>query len=172
MIEKSTMQRVLEAFFEYPSKEFHLRELSRMLRLSMPTIIAATDAISKLGLVAKTKGKVVTKVTANRESADFTRRKRLYNLEKIYSSGLVEYLSKAYNYPKCIILFGSFSRGEDTESSDIDMAVVTGKRLSPDLKNYEAFLGRSVSIHEVEMAKISPEFKASLANGIVVEGSW
>ena len=51
MIEKSTVQKVLEVFFEYPSREFYLRELSRLLKLSMPTIISTTDTLSREKLI-------------------------------------------------------------------------------------------------------------------------
>ena len=172
MIEKSTIQKVLEIFFDNPSKEFHLRELSRLLKLSMPTIISTTDVLSNEKLITKAKGKVITKVSANRENVDFARHKRLYNLEKIYASGIIDYLSNIYNHPKNIILFGSFSRGDDVESSDIDIAISTNKKLSMNLANYEKILKRDVNIHEINLDKVSNEFKANLANGIVLEGTW
>ena len=172
MIEKSTIQKVLAIFFENPSREFHLRELSRLLKLSMPTIISATDKLAKENLITKEKGKVVTKVTANRDNIDFTRLKRMHNLELIYQSSIIDHISESYNNPKAIILFGSFSRGEDIEKSDIDVAVMTNKRLSLDLLKYEKILKKPISIHEVNLDKISKEFKANLLNGIVLEGSW
>lgn len=172
MIEKTTTERVFEAFLRNPSAEFHLRELSRLLKLSMPTIISATDALAKDGSIIKTKGKVLTTVAANRESPRFVQLKRVYNLDQLYVSGLLKHLSDAYNHPKLIILFGSFSRGEDAENSDIDIAVITNKRLNQDLSKYEKFLKRGVSIHELDLDKASDEFKANLAKGIVLEGSW
>lgn len=172
MIEKSTTHKILEIFFENPSREFHLRELSRLLKLSMPTIISATNILSKEKLIVKIKGKVLTKLIANRENIDFARYKRLYNLEKIYTSSIIDSLSNVYNHPKTIILFGSFSRGDDVEGSDIDIAVITKKKLSLDLSKYERILKRDINVHEVDLDKVSEEFKASLANGIVLEGSW
>lgn len=172
MIGKSTIQKVLEIFFENPSKEFHLRKLSRLLKLSMPTIISTTNVLSKEKLITKIKGKVLTKVAANRENIDFVRYKRLYNLEKIYTSGIINYLSNVYNHPKNIILFGSFSRGDDVEGSDIDIAIITKKKLSLNLLKYEKILEKGINIHEIDLDGVSKEFKANLANGIVLEGSW
>ncbi|MDP3766097.1 MAG: nucleotidyltransferase domain-containing protein [Nanoarchaeota archaeon] len=172
MIEKSTIQKVLAIFFENPSREFHLRELSRILKLSMPTIISSTDKLAKEKLIIKEKGKVVTKVMANRDNIDFARCKRLHNLELIYDSSLINHISEAHNQPKAIILFGSFSRGEDIEKSDIDIAVITNKRLNLDLSKYEKILKKTINLHEVSLDKISEEFKANLLNGIVLEGSW
>ena len=172
MIEKSTTQKALAMFFDYPSREFHLRELSRVLKLSMPTIIAATDKLAKEGLVIKAKDKILTKTKANRENSWFIRQKRVYNLERIYASGVLDYISKAYNCPKAIILFGSFSRGEDIENSDIDIAVFSNKRLNLEVKAHEKLLKRNISIHEINIEKISQEFRSNLANGVLMEGSW
>jgi len=172
MIEKSTIEKILEIFFENPSREFHLRELSRLLKFSMPTIISTTDILAKEKLIIKIRSKVLTKVKANRENINFIRLKRLHNLEKIYASGIVDYLSNAYNYPKLIILFGSFSRGDDTGTSDIDIVIITNKRLSLDFKKYAEILKKNINIHETDLSKISDEFKANLKNGIVLEGSW
>ena len=172
MIEKSTIITILNAFFMQPSAKFHLRELSRLLGLSMPTIISATNILSKEKLIVKTKGKVVTEVYANRENASFLQHKRVNNLERVYNSGLLEYLSVMYNHPKLIILFGSYSSGEDIEQSDVDIAIVTVKRLHINLSAYEKKLGKKISIHELEIGQVSNEFKANLANGIVLEGSW
>ena len=172
MIEKSTIQKVLTIFFENPSREFYLREISRLLNLSMPTIILATDNLAKEKLIIKEKGKVITKVMANRDNIDFTRLKRLNNLELIYNSSIINHLSESYSQPKAIILFGSFSRGEDVEKSDIDIAVITSKKLNLDLPKYENKLKKPINLHEINLDKISKEFKANLLNGIVLEGSW
>lgn len=172
MIQKSTIQKVLAIFFDYPVREFYLRELSRELKLAMHTVISTTDILAKERLIIKTKGKALTKVVANRENPDFIRHKRIYNLEKIYDSNLIDHLISSYNSPKMIILFGSYSKGEDTEKSDIDIAIAASKKMSLDLKKYEKELKRGISIHEVDLSKISSEFKANLQNGIVLEGSW
>ena len=172
MIEKSNIQNVLKIFFENPSREFHLRKLSRLLNLSMPTIISATNKLAKERLIIINKGNVLTNISANRDNINFTRYKRLYNLESIYKSGIVDCLSSVYNHPKNIILFGSFSRGDDVEKSDIDIAVITNKKLSLDISKYEKILKKNITVHEIDVNKVSSEFKANLNNGIVLEGSW
>lgn len=172
MIKKTTTERVAELFFAYPSRRFHLRELARMTKLSLPSIIMATDKLAKERIITKTKGMVLTTVAANRESTSFVWRKRLYNLESIYTSGIVDYIAKKYNHPQAIILFGSFSRGEDIEKSDVDIAVLGRNEQPPALGKFEKVFKRHLSIHHISLEKISVEFKANLANGIVLEGSW
>lgn len=172
MIEKSTIQRVLELFFENPSRQFHLRELARRLKLSLPTIIAATDALSREKLITKAKGPVLTLTAANRENPRFIRLKRVHNLRQLYESGLVDALSSFFTHPQAIILFGSYSRGEDIEKSDIDIAVFTAKSVGMDTSPYGRALKRSISVHALSQNKMSEEFRKNLLNGIVVEGSW
>ena len=172
MIEKSTREKVSEFFFKNPSKESHLRELSRLLKLSMPTIISVTDNLAKENIIIKIKSGFITKVHANRESVRFIRKKRIYNMAMIFESGIVEHLLKIYNHPKAIILFGSFSRGDDIEKSDVDIAVITKKKVSLNTTEYEKFLGRSISIHEIDLNEVSKEFRVNLVNGIILEGSW
>ncbi|MBI2135854.1 nucleotidyltransferase domain-containing protein [Candidatus Woesearchaeota archaeon] len=76
-------------------------------------------------------------------------------------------------FPGCaVILFGSYSRGEDIEGSDIDIAILTNKKLELNLERYNKKLERHINIHEILVEKISAEFKANLWNGIVLEGSW
>ena len=146
MIEKSTIEKVLTVFFENPSKEdFYLRELSRITKLSMPTIVSTTDKLAKEHLIIKFKGMVMTKVIAYRENEKFTRYKLLHNLEKIYESGIIEFLSKEYHHPKAIILFGSFSRGEDIENSDIDIAILIKRKLNLNLSKYERILKKTIN---------------------------
>ncbi|MBI4452943.1 nucleotidyltransferase domain-containing protein [Candidatus Woesearchaeota archaeon] len=172
MIEKSTREKVSEFFFRNPSKETHLRGLSRLLKLSMPTIISVTDDLAKENFIIKIKSGFITQVQANRESIKFIRKKRIYNLAIVFESGIVEHLVKIYNHPQSIILFGSFSRGDDIEKSDVDIAVITKKKVDFDARQYEKSLGRNISIHEIDLNDVSKEFRLNLANGIVLEGSW
>lgn len=164
MIEKSTIERVEEHFFTYPTTVIHLRELSRQLKLSMPTILAAIKKLEKEQLISIDRSGPLTLVRANHTS-QFIRRKRVYNLQTLYESGIVDELLKSY--PQAIVCFGSYSRGEDTERSDIDIAVI-GSPANISGK-YEAKLKRRISIHNPR--NMSEEFKSNLANGIVLEGA-
>jgi len=137
----------------------------------MPTILSSTNLLSKEGLVIKEKGKVVTSIKANVENINFTRLKRIYNIERLYSSGLPDFLSKELNIPKAIICFGSYSRGEDTEKSDIDIAIIGVKEKKVSLDKFEKILKRSISLHFIDLKKTSEEFKSNLYNGIVLDGA-
>ncbi|MFH1591561.1 MAG: nucleotidyltransferase domain-containing protein [archaeon] len=172
MIERSIKRKVVQTFFDEPTREFHLRELSRLLNISLPTAISTTDYLSKKEIIIKKKGKVTTLLKANREAEEFGRAKMVANLENIFESGVVDFLIQKYNHPKCIILFGSYARGEDIERSDIDIAILTDKPKETDLIKYQKVLKREISIHIVDVTTVSEEFRLNLMNGIVLEGSW
>lgn len=171
MVEKNNTQRLLGFFFTFPLREIHLRELSREMKLSMPAIIAAVNKLKKERLVIVTKGKALTDVKANVEDENFIRLKRVDNLERMYTSGLVKFLSKAFDNPSAIICFGSYSRGEDTEISDIDIAIVGRKKNEADANTFEKLLKRKISLHNIVAEKVSNEFRSNLCNGIVLEGA-
>ncbi len=171
MIEKSTIRLVLKEFFVYPTLQIHLRELSRRIDLSLPTILTATKSLLQEKLLIKKENKVLTILQADRANIRFIRKKRVFNLETLYESGIVDYLSKEYNFAT-LILFGSFSKGEDIENSDIDLAIITENEKNLNLEKYEKYLKRKISIHEINIKQVSKEFKISLQNGIVLEGYW
>lgn len=170
MIEKNTIQKVLGMFFENPTTKFHLRELSRNLKISMPTIISTTDKLSKDKLVEKQKTKFLTTVKANAENTQFIRQKRVFNLEQIYNSGIVDELIKTHNHPQAIILFGSYSRGEDTEHSDIDIAVITNRKTNQDTTQYEKKLKRKIQVLQLAKDKIPEELFNNIMNGTILDG--
>ncbi len=169
MLPETSVQTIFNHFCDYPTEEVHLRELSRRVRLTMPAIVRGVKILEKEGLVTVRRTKAWTMVKANREEK-FRRLKRVHNLERVYASGLVDEIKQAYRWPHAIILFGSYSRGEDTEQSDIDIAIIAGTP-GTITKKYKEALRREVSLHHITMSRASPEFQTELANGVVLEGA-
>ena len=170
MIDKNSIFIVLGAFFDSPTKEFHARELSRKTDLSIFAVLEAIKKLSKEKLVTFYK-KGNMKIVKASQSTAFTRAKRVRNLEKIYESGVVDYLSHVYDKPETIILFGSYSRGDDIENSDIDIAIITREHKEANMGKFEKILSRNISLHEIDLKKTSKEFHNNLTNGIALEGA-
>jgi predicted nucleotidyltransferase len=163
-------QDILRYLYINSSKVFNARALALALNVSQPAISKALPKLKKEDLITVTKGKRFS-IALNRENPLVIRLKRVDNLKQLYEISFVKHLISVYNHPKAIILFGSFSKGEDIEKSDIDIAIITSKKISLDLEDYEKKLKRAINIHEVDLNKVSKEFKNSLYNGIVLEGS-
>ena len=66
MIIKDNILRVMDIFFKYPEKKFHLRELERLTHLSMPGVRKIVGKLKKNGLLNSKKEKVVKNFYASR----------------------------------------------------------------------------------------------------------
>lgn len=163
----NSSEKVLELFFTYPTRRFHTREIARLTKVSPPVVSSAVRKLEKAGFLSSRKTRAMNEVTANTESREFVLEKRLFNIRSLFRSGLMAELEKAD--PEAIVVFGSYSRGEDTEKSDIDIAVIGGSGTGS-LSRFEDRLKRNISVHKVAVKKVSGEFLNSLANGIVLEG--
>src|SRR3989344_3349665 len=110
----------LQLFFDDPEAYVHIREIALQTRLHPNTVLRAVQMLVKELLLLTRKTKAVLEVRGNRDNPLFTQLKRLSNFRRIMLSGIVEFLNDAYGAPEAILLFGSYSRGEDTKKSDID----------------------------------------------------
>lgn len=161
-----TKEKVMELLFNFPNKKFHIRELSRILKISAPSVSKAIKQLEKENLIISEK-RFLVEIKANLNQ-DFRNLKRVYNLKTIYNSGLFNYLTEKFQIDT-IILFGSYSRGEDVEKSDIDIAII-GKEKKLDLENYEKKLNKKINLEFLDLGKITKELKDSIINGIVLNG--
>lgn len=162
-------EKVLELFFKFPLRRFHIREISRILGFSPPAISKAVKQLEKGGFVNHTdKKKIVYEVQANSSSTKFRNLKRVHNLKCIYCSGLYDYLVENFSLSP-IVLFGSYSKGDDTEKSDIDI-FIDSKEKKLRLEDYEKNLGRRINLEFADFTKISKELRDSIINGIVLFG--
>lgn len=169
MITKDNNLKVLEIFFKNPNKSFHIRELSRLTGLSPTGIIKIIKKLKNENLLVSKREKVTEEIRPTFNDK-FYLIKRIYNIYSLYESGLIDYLKKFYEEPKAIILFGSYSKGLDTEKSDIDICVITSKKDLPNLTSFEKKLSRKINIITSNTSGMKKEFKSSLANGMVLEG--
>jgi predicted nucleotidyltransferase len=168
MIQKYTTYRVLKLFFDSPTKGFQLREICRLAKLGMPSVKLHIARLEKHGMVKKEKGSIYANYKASRNEG-FRLYKRNDMLARLSESGLIERLVEQFS-PDAIVLFGSASRGEDIESSDVDILIVA-KGKSMDLKKYEADIKRKISlVFEPDIKDVPKELRNNIINGIVLHG--
>ena len=170
MITKDNNLKVMELFFKYPYRTFHIREIARLTKLSSTGIIKIIKRLKKEKLLILYKTKLIDEIKPDFEG-NFLFIKRIYNIYSLKESNLIDHLKKYYELPKAIVLFGSYSNGTDSEQSDIDLALIGSlKNSTPDLSRFESILARKINLHIIDLSKTTKEFKNSLANGIVLEG--
>ncbi len=168
-------QKVLTIFFNSPLHSFSAREIARLTKVSHPTILTALQKLKKINIVKKEIIKNKSKVgqshgwKANQENSTFKEYKKIHNLKSIYLSNIIKKIAEETS-PNVIVLFGSFSRGEDIEESDIDL-FVQSKEKDINLKAYEHKLGRKINITFASDPKdINKELLQNIINGIVLYG--
>lgn len=169
MLQKYSRYRILQEFFDFPSKNFQMRELSRRTKISQPSVINHLRALVKEKLVVKEKKGIYPTFRANRDDILFRVYKKWNLILRIYQSNLLNHIHDSC-LPDVIILFGSASKGEDIEESDIDLFIqAPEKRL--DLTKYEKLLNRKIALFfEENFSKLSDELKNNVLNGIVLKG--
>jgi predicted nucleotidyltransferase len=136
---------IKEYFFNNPSEKLRVRQIERKLKLPLPSVIRYVSELTKEGILKINNIGEVRFFCANRSSLVFLMQKKLFNLKSIYESGLIEYLQEEYSNPP-IILFGSYSKGEDIESSDIDLYIETPSKKGLDLGKFEKKLNKKIQV--------------------------
>jgi predicted nucleotidyltransferase len=149
------------------------RALAAKVGVTPAAISRALPALGRDGLVViKNYGAMNLKeIEINRENHHAIRLKVVENLRALYLSGFVDCVAETY--AGCgIVLFGSFARGEDIVSSDIDIAVIGAREKRVDFTHFEKRLDRPLRIMCISsLGKLSKEFKESIINGIPLEGT-
>ncbi|MBS3124573.1 nucleotidyltransferase domain-containing protein [Candidatus Woesearchaeota archaeon] len=165
----SAKEKIISKIFEDPSKKYYVRELAREAKVNPNSVINAVKHLEKENIVKRKTRRHIVEIFADLDDPAFLRKKRIFNLMQIYDSGIADYLTKYYN-PKSIILFGSYSRGEDIKKSDIDIAVITDNEEIINLEVFEKKLSRKIHLLLLQYKKINDELYASLINGISIYG--
>lgn len=154
-------------FYDNPSAEIHIRELSRITKISAPHISKLAEENKDIIQIRKVGNLKLLKSKTNKK---FRRNKQLNNLKELYESGLIEFLEDFYHQPEYIVLIGSYSTGYNHEKSDIDIVIRTVRKEYPDIDKYEDILGKEIQLITVK-SKISEDFKGIINNGILLSGS-
>ncbi|TAL57589.1 MAG: MarR family transcriptional regulator, partial [Nanoarchaeota archaeon] len=165
-------QDVLRFLFMNPERAFTGRAIALRLKASMPGIKKTLPQLVKAGLIKVEKDKESKRLSIklNREEKIALSLKRADNLKQIYESRLVDYLEE--NLPgTTIILFGSYSRGEDYSNSDIDIAVIGRKEKPLELADFEKKLERKITVNfYINPRDIHKNLKENIYRGITLVG--
>lgn len=164
-----TDDKVLEAIFYRPEIWRSLRDIARQAKVAPNSVRKVVAKQKKKEILESRKDSNRVLVRAAVDKRSYIDKKRVYNLEKIYDLGIADFLDKRYS-PQAVVLFGSYSRGEDISRSDIDIAVITKNKKRADLSRFEAKLQRKISLSLFTQKEISEEFFSNLVNGIVLRG--
>jgi len=121
--------KILSLFTKSYEKEYYIREVEKLLKVSSRTALLTLAKLEKKGILeSKTKGKIkaytIKKAVISREFLLMAEQyKRIGFLEKNHL--VKEVLEKADKYMQgIVIVFGSYAKGIQKEDSDLDLFIV------------------------------------------------
>ena len=163
-------QEILRILFIKAGKSFNQRQLANFLEVSAPAVMKALPNLKKF---VKTEQDSETKrwaIQLNRDKKEIIQLKRVDNLRQIYESGLNNFLEETFP-GATIVLFGSYSRGEDIFNSDLDIAVIGRKEKKVNLENYQKLLEKNITLNFYPSLKeVHQHLKENICNGILLSG--
>lgn len=158
----------LKPFFEDCYRRINVREYSRLTKISPPTASKMLLEFSKEGLLLIEKDRNYIFYYANKSSKTFLELSRMYWRFRLKE--LISFLNQNLTNPS-IILFGSLSKAEVKEDSDIDLCII-GHKKELNLKSFENVLKRKIQLFFFSSIKDikNRELANNIINGYVMEG--
>jgi len=161
---QSNEEKILRVYFENSGKGFTIRELSRLTKIPRSTV--------QNKLVSLKKDRLINRENMAEDNKLFRIKKINYYVEEIVKSGLINFLVEKLN-PSCIILFGSFRKGEYDKESDIDLFVESPFDKKLDLKKFERKLSHKIDLFvEKNIKNLDSNLFNNIVNGIKLYGSF
>ncbi len=145
------LDKIKELFYEYPSKKFTVREIAKKTGIPKSTVQNCLQELKK-------------------ENKNLFRIKKIhFYIEKMFETGLIEHIEKEL-MASCIILFGSFRKGESEKESDIDLFIESHKKTT-DLTKFEKKMKHNIHyIVEPDIKKLPQRLQENIVNGIKLAG--
>ncbi len=167
MLQSYNKYTILKIFLYSPTESFRWREISRMTKISPLSIMNYLKEFISEGIIKSYEKRGIKYYQAERDNEKFKIYMKLSIIYELNTSGLINEIWNKIN-PETIILYGSFSKGEAIEESDIDLFIV-GIDRKIDITKYK--LSERISLKfEKSPEKIPKELKRNLINGIVLKG--
>ena len=166
-------REILRFIFMNTGKKLNQRAISTALKVSPTAVANSIKNLEKTSLLDIRKDKIsqTFEISLNLENNKVFFMKRVENLRMIYDSGLAELLFDEFP-GATIILFGSYSFGEDTYNSDIDIAIIGAKEKEIKPNQFEKVFDKKIILQFYDsFEKIHKNLKESILNGIILKGS-
>ncbi len=163
-------QKIINLFYYDPMGQFHIREIGRKTGSDTKTVMKYLKKFTKQGIILrKKKRNSFPYYEANLMSRFYRYEKSHAIMEKLFESGIIDYLEKELT-PKTMVIYGSIRKGTYHPKSDIDL-FVHAKYKRVDLYSFEKKLGHKVHLlFEGDISTLSKGLLQNIYNGIVISG--
>jgi len=170
---KSKENKVLELFFEQPTKEWHFEEILKEAKIARSKADAWLKEFMKQGIIKRIKRKgEMPHYISNHSWPEYRNRKKIFALKTLHESGLLNHLY-SLKKSKTVILFGSFTRSDWYEKSDIDIFIY-GDSEGLKIAEYETRLHRDIQVficqNKKELARLGKGLIRNIIKGDLIKG--
>jgi len=167
--------KILYWFFSYPNNLIGLNDLSKKAGISKTSTNRIINLLSSKGFLTIEKIGGAWRIALNQTHPYNTNLKIPFNLGLIYDSGIINRILEKMPNAKSVILFGSYRKGDDTDKSDLDIAVEVNGNDELKIINFEKIqIGYrknvEVKLHIFSRKNIDLNLFANIINGIVLHG--
>ena len=169
MVQKCSYLKTLEIFFQEPTNLHFIKEISKKINIAPTSIRNNIKKLLEENLIIPKKSNPFNGYISNRNNQKFIFLKRVYNLYSLEE--ITQYIEKNI-FPKLCVIFGSYSLGEDIETSDIDIIIIS-KSKKIDLSKFEKKLKREINVIIVDkLNKLEKPILNKAYNGFVLCGGF
>jgi predicted nucleotidyltransferase len=163
----------LKPFIEDNYRLVNIREYARIQKVTPPTASRILSSFHKEGLLKKENNKQYIYYYADKESPLFIDLSRIYWKISLQRSDIINLIEEEFLNP-VIILFGSLSKAEAKQDSDIDLAVFSITKKEVRLEKYEKKLKRKIQLMLFQKRDDvkNTELLNNILNGYIIAGSW
>lgn len=137
--------KLLSLLLFNPGKNFHLREIARLVKANPTYVAKELNNLSNIGLVNKSKHANLSVYLLNKDNVFVNDLKNLF-LKTDYLGDIIK--KHFVNKAKFVFIYGSFAKGTEGLSSDIDLFVISAIKeddLLSIIKIIEDKVGREVN---------------------------
>ena len=165
---------IKELFFNYSTKQWHFEELVNKSGLSRAQTNKWLQRLLKERLIKRVKEKnKMPYYTAEYSNPAFQMQKRTFAMLLFEKTGFLEHLSTLKD-AKTVIIFGSFSRADWHNESDIDIFIY-GKADDFEKGLFEKRLKREIQVFQYEtpamLKRLEPSVIPNILAGIHIKGT-
>ncbi len=161
----SKEQDVLKLFFNFPTKHWHFKKLKEKANLSDAKLAKWLNKFIKKNLIKKIKTKnKMPYYVGNYKSPNYQNTKKIFALREFHKSGFLNHLLSLK--AKVIIIFGSLSRWDWYDESDIDLFIFGNAKGFKPVK-FETKLHREIQIFHAKNKNDLNKYGNALISNII-----
>ena len=170
---ESKEEQMLELFFNSPTKQWRFKDILKTAKITRSKADKWLKLFCKENLIKRVKERnKMPYYIGNYDCPEYKSKKRVFALDMIYKSGLLSHLY-SLEKAKAVILFGSLSRSDWYENSDVDLFIY-GDSEGLKIANYELKLHRDIQVficeNNKELAKYGEGLIKNIIKGNLIKG--